>query len=395
MGGPLKNIKVVDLSSVFMGPYCTLMLGDMGADVIKVERPSGDSTRYLGPAHHQGMGSMFLNLNRNKRSIVLDLKSEKGKEAMLKLIQDSDVFIHSLRPQAIEKLDLTYEDLLSVNPSIIYCGLYGFSKKGSYNDKPAYDDIIQAGSGIASVQGEMNGEPQYLSSLMADKTTGLIGLSTIIAALLYREKTGEGQEVEVPMFESMVSFSMIEHMYGHTFSPPIGDSVYPRAASPFRKPYKTSNGYISVMIYNDKHWLSFFEIPGNEHLKKDTRFKDISARTDNIHFVYKTIEDIIKTKTTEEWIELFEDNDIPCIKVNKPEDLFHDEHLNSIGFFNELDHPTEGKIKNVGFPATFSKSRTELRKLAPTLGEDSEEILMEIGYEENEVKDIMTEISKC
>lgn len=394
MGGPLSHIKVVDFSSVVMGPYCTMMLSDMGADVIKVERPSGDSTRYIGPSRSKGMGSMFLNLNRNKRSIGLDLKNEKGRKALMDLLKESDVFVHSLRPHTMEKLGLTYEEMIKVNPKIIYCGLYGFSKNGPYRKRPAYDDIIQAGSGIAAVQGEMAGEPQYLTSLMADKTTGLIGTSTILAALLHKERTGEGQEIEVPMFESMVSFSMIEHMYGHTFSPPMGDTVYPRAASPHRRPYKTADGYISVLIYSDKQWQSFFEITGNGHLKKDARFKDITARTSNINYVYETVGNIIESKTTEEWLQILEQEDIPCINVNKPEDLFDDPHLREIGFFEEMNHPTEGKIKNIRFPAVFSSSLTEVRRLAPHLGEHSEEVLKEIGYSESEIQDLLSHNNK-
>ncbi|MFC4557918.1 CaiB/BaiF CoA transferase family protein [Virgibacillus kekensis] len=389
MSGPLSHLKVVDFSSVLMGPYCTMLLSDMGADVIKVERPSGDSTRYIGPSRNKGMGSMFLNLNRNKRSITLDLKSEKGKNVLLKLLKESDVFVHSLRPHTMKKLGLAYDDILEVNSKIIYCGLYGFSKDGPYRARPAYDDIIQAGSGIAAVQGEMAGEPQYLTSLMADKTTGLIGSNAIIAALLHRERSGEGQEIEVPMFESMVSFSMIEHMYGETFSPPIGNSIYPRAASPYRKPYRTSDGYISAMMYNDKQWLSFFEVSGKEHLKDDARFKDIHARTQHIDFVYKTVEDIMETRTTEEWLTLLEQGDIPCVRVNRPEDLFHDPHLDAINYFEEVEHPTEGKIKNIRFPASFSATATDTRRLAPRLGEHSEAILREMGYDEKEIEGIL------
>lgn len=382
MNSLLNNIKIVDLSSVFMGPYCTMVLGDMGADVIKVEHPKGDTTRYIGPSMHEGMSSIFLNLNRNKRSITLDLKTQEGKNIIKQLIKESDVFVHSLRPQAIEKLNLTYEELYTVNSKIIYCGLYGFSKNGPYKKKPAYDDIIQASSGIASIQGEMAGEPQYLSSLMADKTTGLLGANAIIAALFHKERTGEGQEIEVPMFESMVSFSMIEHMYGHTFDPPIGDTVYPRAASQYRKPYKTKDGYISAMIYNDEHWRNFFDITGNAHLKNDYRFKNITARTNNIDFVYGKIEEIIKTKTTDEWLRLLENNDIPCARVNRPEDLFYDSHLTEVNHFQNVDHPTEGKIFNIKFPVNFSKYNNNIRKHAPNLGEHTEEILNEIKYNE-------------
>lgn len=389
MSGPLCNLRVLDFTSVLMGPYCTLLLGDMGADIIKIENASGDSTRHIGPSRNKGMGSLFLNLNRNKRSIVLDLKSDEGRKALLKLVEESDVFIHSLRPQTIKKLGLAYEDVSFVNKQIIYCGMYGFSKEGPYGSKPAYDDIIQAASGIAAAQGEMNGRPQYLSSLIADKTAGLLGLSSILAALYYKEKTGIGQEIEVPMFESMVSFNMIEHMYGQTFSPPLGESFYSRATSPYRKPYQTTNGYVSVLIYNDKHWKSFFKVSGFDELGEDMRFKDLNARVEHIDFVYQTVEQIIATKTTEEWIRILEAADIPCMPVNSPEDLFTDVHLQETEFITDIIHPTEGKIKEVKFPVNFSNTPAGITRHAPQLGEHNEEVLKEAGYTDEEIKKIV------
>ncbi|WP_394139988.1 CaiB/BaiF CoA transferase family protein [Cytobacillus oceanisediminis] len=389
MNGPLSHLRVLDLTSVLMGPYCTLFLADMGADVIKVEKPLGDSTRYLGPARNNGMGSVFLNLNRNKRSIVLDVKTEEGREALIKLVKESDVFVHSMRPQAMEKLGLSYQTISKENNQIIYCSTYGFSKDGVYGSRPAYDDIIQAASGLAAGQGEMSGTPQYLSSLLADKTTGLIALSSILAALLHREKNGVGQEIEVPMFESIVSYNMIEHLYGNTFVPPLGPSFYPRATSPYRKPYQTTDGYISVLIYTDKQWNTFFTISGYSHLQEDERFKDLSTRTEHIDFVYRALEEIIKTKSTKDWQEIFEKGDIPCMPVNKPEDLFRDPHLEQIGFFKNAAHPTEGEIRDMKFPVNFSITPVKTRRYAPQLGEHTQEILREVDYSENEIYELL------
>ncbi|MFC5604344.1 CaiB/BaiF CoA transferase family protein [Sporosarcina koreensis] len=375
MKGPLDGIRVLDLTSVVMGPYCTLQLADMGADVIKVESATGDTTRYLGPSRNKGMGSIFLHLNRNKRSVVLDLKSDEGKGKLLELVKTSDVFVHSMRPQSMERLGLTYRNLVEVNDKIIYCGMYGFSKEGPYGERPAYDDIIQGAAGVAAAQGQMTGSPQYLSSLMADKTAGLIGVNAIVAALFSRERTGNGQEIEVPMFETIISYNMIEHMYGETFTPAIGSSFYARATSPFRKPYKTKDGHIGVLIYNDKQWEAFFGVSGHEELRNDTRFSDISERAANIDFVYETVERIMMERTTDEWLEIFETADIPCTRINNPEDLFTDPHLRATGFFKMVEHPTEGEIRTMKHPVNFSGTPVAIRSHAPRLGEHNTEIL--------------------
>ncbi|KQL35729.1 MULTISPECIES: CoA transferase [Bacillaceae] len=375
MSGPLEGIRVLDLTSVVMGPYCTLMLADMGADVIKIESPSGDTTRYLGPSKNRGMGSLFLHLNRNKRSVTLDLKSKDGLETMMALVKDADVLVHTMRPKTMERLGLSYEHLRKVNSQLIYCGMYGFSKEGPYGDKPAYDDIIQAASGIVSAQGKVSGSPQYLATVLADKTAGLVGLSSILAALLYRQQKGVGQEIEVPMFETMVSYNMIEHMYGETFIPAKGSTYYSRVTSPYRKPYKTKDGYIGVMIYNDKQWKSFFEVSGHQELAADERFVDMEVRTQNIDYVYSMIEEIIAEKTTETWLYLLVNADIPCTNINTPDDLFKDTHLNDINFFRTVHHPTEGEIRDMKFPVTFSETPVELSRYAPNLGEHNEELL--------------------
>jgi crotonobetainyl-CoA:carnitine CoA-transferase CaiB-like acyl-CoA transferase len=386
MSGPLSGIKVLDLTSVLMGPYCTLLLGDLGAEVIKVESTKGDSTRYIGPARNKGMGSLFLQLSRNKKSIVLDLKTEKGKEIVLKLASEADVFIHSMRPQAIEKLGLSYEEIFRVNKRIIYCGTFGYHKDGPYGSKPAYDDIIQGVSGLVAAQEEMTGIPQYMATVLADKTTGLMASNAIMAALYNREQSGEGQNIEVPMFETMISYTLMEHSYGMTFNPPLGTSMYPRVTSKYRKPYRTRDGYISVMIYNDKHWESFFKISGYLHLLEDERFSNITTRTKHIDEIYQMIEDIIETKSTNEWLSIFEKADIPAMPVKKPEELLHDPHLEKVGFFRKVIHPSEGEIIDMDFPVRFSKTQADVRSYAPQLGEHSEKIIADLGYSNTEIE---------
>jgi len=389
--GVLSGIRVIDLTSVLMGPFCTMILGDLGADVIKVESPEGDTTRLVGPSRNAGMGCFFLNCNRNKRSVVLNLKHPQGREALLKMVRQCDVFIHSLRPNAIEKLGLTYQELSKVNPKLIYCGAYGFRKDGPYGAWPAYDDIIQGISGIAAAQGQMTGEPHYVAGAVADKITGLTAVYAILGALFHRERTGEGQEVEVPMFETTVSFNLLEHLYGLTFLPPAGQAYYPRVTSAFRKPYRTKDGYISVLVYKDKHWKSFFAMIGKPELLEDERFKDLQARTEHIHELYQLVEEALQTKTTREWMDLLEKAEIPVAPLHDVEGLLEDPHLQQIGFFEKVEHPTEGTILNIGFPVRFSRTPAHTQRLAPRLGEHSVEVLREFGFQKEEIQQLLHE----
>lgn len=386
MNGPLSGLRVIDLTSVLMGPYCTQLLGDMGADVIKVENEQGDSTRYLGPSRNKGMSGTFLHAGRNKRSLVLNLKKEAGKKAMLKLVESADVFVHSMRQQAIERLGLTFEEIKNANPKIIYCGGYGFSKNGPYASKPAYDDMIQGASGLAAAQGKTAGSPQYMATVLADKTTGLMMANTILAAAYHREKTGEGQFIEVPMFETMVSFTMLEHLYGLTFEPPLDSSFYPRLTSKYRKPYETKDGFISVIVYNDKQWKNFFKLSGNPELIEDPKFRDLPSRTKHIDELYQLLEKIMLTKKTDEWLKVLEEADIPAMPMNIPEDLLVDPHLTETNFFEKTNHPSEGEYWNMRFPATFSKTPVKTSRYAPRLGEHSKEILKEAGFSEEEIQ---------
>ena len=389
MSGPLKDLKIIELTSVVLGPWAAQILADMGAEVIKVEAPFGDSNRQLGASRNPNMAALYLSNNRNKRSLVLDLKQASARDALLTIIKDSDVFLHNNRPQVMTKLKLEYNDIKSVNENIIYCGTYGYSKDGPYGDKGALDDSIQAASGIAALNELVLGEPRYLPTVVADKTTAITVVYSILAALFHRERTGSGQEVEVPMFETMVSFVMAEHIWGEVFEPPLDKAGYTRLMSHHRKPYKTKDGYIAVLPYMNNHWKTFCEKAERQDLIEDDRFKNLSSRVENIDDTYSETGKILSTKTTQEWLDIFADTKVPVIVVNSLDDLFTDPHLEAVGFWQDFDHPTEGKLKMPGFPAKFSKTPATIRKHAPNFGEHSLEILAEAGIDEETIKQMI------
>ena len=389
MSGPLKGLKIIELTSVVLGPWAAQILADMGAEVIKVEAPFGDSNRQLGASRNPKMAALYLSNNRNKRSLVLDLKQASARDALLKIIKDCDVFLHNNRPQVMTKLKLEYNDIKSVNENIIYCGTYGYSKDGPYGEKGALDDSIQAASGIAALNELVLGEPRYLPTVVADKTTAITVVYSILAALFHRERTGSGQEVEVPMFETMVSFVMAEHLWGEVFEPPLDKAGYTRLMSHHRKPYKTKDGYIAVLPYMNNHWKTFCEKAERQDLIEDDRFKNLSSRVENIDDTYSETGKILSTKTTQEWLDIFADTKVPVIVVNSLDDLFTDPHLEAVGFWQDFDHPTEGKLKMPGFPAKFSKTPATIRKHAPNFGEHSLEILAEAGIDEETIKQMI------
>ena len=389
MSGPLKGLKIIELTSVVLGPWAAQILADMGAEVIKVEAPFGDSNRQLGASRNPKMAALYLSNNRNKRSLVLDLKQASARDALLAIVKDCDVFLHNNRPQVMTKLKLEYNDIKSVNENIIYCGTYGYSKDGPYGEKGALDDSIQAASGIAALNELVLGEPRYLPTVVADKTTAITVVYSILAALFHRERTGSGQEVEVPMFETMVSFVMAEHLWGEVFEPPLDKAGYTRLMSHHRKPYKTKDGYIAVLPYMNNHWKTFCEKAERQDLIEDDRFKNLSSRVENIDDTYSETGKILSTKTTQEWLDIFADTKVPVIVVNSLDDLFTDPHLEAVGFWQDFDHPTEGKLKMPGFPAKFSKTPATIRKHAPNFGEHSLEILAEAGIDEETIKQMI------
>ena len=383
--GPLAGVRILDLTSVLMGPYATQIFADLGADVIKIESPDGDTTRHLPPGRDEGRGGMFLNVNRGKRSLVLDLKQPAARAALLALARDADVFVHSMRSQAIGRLGLDYQALRDANPKIIYANLYGFARSGPYRDYPAYDDIVQAASGLVDLQARLSdGKPTYLGTVVADKVAGLTGAYSIIAALFARERSGEGQELEIPMFETLVSFTMIEHLCGSLFEPPLGPPEYARVIAASRRPYATSNGHVGVMIYNDKHWHSFFAALGDPEWSKDEMFSTLASRTRNIGAVLDRVAETLAERTTAEWLDLFRDAHIPAMAIASTQDLLHDPHLVETGFWVERD--TElGMLRYPGIPTTFSGTPGEIGDEAPALGGDSRAILSEAGFDEDDI----------
>jgi crotonobetainyl-CoA:carnitine CoA-transferase CaiB-like acyl-CoA transferase len=384
--GPLAGVRILDLTSLILGPYATQMLGDLGADVIKIEAPDGDSTRHTGPCRSDDMASLFLAVNRNKRSVILDLKQPAARDVLLRMADTADVFVHNIRPQKLEKLGLGPDDLLMRNPRLIYAGLHGWREDGPYSGRPAYDDIIQGLSGLASLMDRLTGEPRYAPTILADKTCGIMAAQAILAALFHRERTGRGQFVEVPMFETMVSFLMVEHLHGRAFHPPEGPTGYSRVLAPWRRPYRTADGYVCMMVYTDQQWLRFWSALGKPETMKDTRFVDMASRTRNIEYVYRIAGEQLESRTTREWIALLKELEIPAGPVNSLDEVLDDPHLAAIGFFKHFNHPTEGELVMPDVPLRFADSPAAIDRLPPRFGEHGREVLREFGVKADEIE---------
>jgi crotonobetainyl-CoA:carnitine CoA-transferase CaiB-like acyl-CoA transferase len=390
--GPLEGVKVIDMTSVLMGPYATQTLGDYGADVIKVESPEGDITRQIGPARHSDMGPIFLNANRSKRSISLDLKKPAGRDALLRLAATADVLVYNVRPQAMARLKLDYESVAAVNPRIVYAGMFGFGQDGPYAAKPAYDDLLQGGSGLSHLIARAgDGTPRYVPTALADRVVGLSAVGAILASLLHRDRTGQGQRVDIPMFETMVSFVMGDHLGGLTFEPPLDQGGYARQMSPDRRPYRTSDGYISVIVYNDKQWNSFFDVTGRDDLRADPMFATFAGRLANIDIVYGELGRIFATRPTAEWMKLLVEADIPTMPVHDLLSILHDPHLVETNFFPIAEHPTEGAIRSMRVATAWSETPAIPSRLAPGLGEQSREILSEAGFKAEEIAQLLND----
>lgn len=360
------------MATTFMGPYCAMLLAQMGAEVIKVERPGGDIARLISDRRGHKMGPPFLNVNRGKRSVLLDLRQDEDYRAMLSLLATADVFVSNLRPAKLVALRLDYERLSKVNPGLIVASLYGFGESGPYAGKAAYDDIIQGGSGLASLQADP--EPAYVKSGLVDKTVGLMGACAISAALVERSASGHGQALDVPMFESMVAMNAVDQMGGLVFDPQDGEAGYPRMSSPYRKPYATKDGYISTMVYTDRQWHAFFELIERPELIDDPRFRTLAERTENTDELYSLLEDTLRERSTDEWLAEFDKRDIPCLPVNSLTDLIDDEQCRATGVFEQVDHPQEGGLRQPGLPWAYSRTPLSKASPAPTLGEHTEEI---------------------
>jgi crotonobetainyl-CoA:carnitine CoA-transferase CaiB-like acyl-CoA transferase len=383
MSGPLAGMRVIDASNFVFGPVATQLLGDMGADVIKIEPPEGDPTRKIGKSRSDLMGSFFLNLNRNKRSMVLDLKQPEARQELRALLGTADVFVHNMRSTAIARLGLSYEALAADYPRLVYAAAQGFGAGGRYFDRPAYDDVIQGFSGLAGLNARMTGTAAYAPMLMTDKLCGVFMAYAISTALVHRERTGRGQQVQVPMFESMVSFNLMEHMADAVFAPasdadaadPLG---YSRVFGRFHKPLPTRDSFICVIANTDAQWKRLFALFGRPELLADPRFADIGSRMANIDALYQIVETELRAHTTAEWLDLFEASDIPSGPSYDLESLRRDAHLAETGFFTGFEHESEGKLVFPGIPIALSDSPGAIRCGPPRLGQHTDELRSEI-----------------
>lgn len=389
--GPLAGVRVVDITAVMMGPWATQMLADLGADVIKVESPRGDSTRRTGPAGEQLLGPLFLGLNRNKRSIVLNLKEPEGIEALLRLAEGADVLSYNVRPAAMKRLGLTYERLSQVNPRLIYVGMFGFSQRGRYAAEPAFDDLIQSAMGLPNVVAAHTGqEPRYVPFNLADRSVGLYAFGVIASALYARTQTGKGQRIDVPMFETMVPAILGDHSYGKRFDPPRGEPGYPRLLSRARKPFRTRDAYVCCLIYHEHHWKAFLEVIGkSEMMTSDPRLATIASRMANIDSLNEFVAGELAQKSTAEWQALLRAADIPVFPVHTFDSLLDDEHLRDIGFFRTEQHPTLGRVMETAVPSEWHGTPPDGYTPAPTLGQHSTELLKEVGFSDTQVASMM------
>ncbi len=385
---PLQGLRVLDLSSVIFGPLASQILADYGAEVIKIEPPEGDSTRQTGPATEPGMSAIFLGANHSKQSVVLDLKHPDGQAALQAMIAKADVLMHSMRPQKLPALGLDPEVLRQRHPRLVFANLLGFLE-GPYQGRPAYDDVIQGMSGLADLMARQTGETRYLPTIAADKTCAHVAAHAILAALMQRERSGEGCVVDVPMFESMVHFNLVEHFYGQHFEPPLAPPGYPRVLAPWRRPYQTTDGHVAMMPYTDAHWRKFFEAVGQPERASDARFVTMAARTQHIAELLEIVSGIVAQRNTAHWLALCEQLEIPAAPVRRLEDLPQDPHLQATGFFETLHDPRMGEVRFTGMPVRFNGERNPV-SLPPRLGEHTRAQLQAAGLSPEHIDTLMT-----
>ncbi len=383
--GPLAGVRVLDLTSVVLGPLATQILGDYGADVIKVEALEGDLIRTNGVSLHPGMSSISLAINRNKRSLAVDLKTAEGVEILRRLVPTADALVHNMRVAAIERLGFGYAAVAKLNPRIVYCVATGYGQDGPDRDKPAFDDIIQAACGLASVNSIGREQPDYSPSLIADKTTGMAVVNAVLAALFHRERSGRGQYVEVPMLETMAAFMLAEHLGGLSFDPPPAKAGYGRILSGGRKPAPTKDGYIAMLPYTGEHWTAFFNSVDRADLAEKYGKADRHFRNANIVAMYRDMHAATRTRTTAEWMEVCAELDIPATPIYGLDDLPQHPHLAAVGLFQRAQHPSEGAIRYVRPATKFSQTPASVRKPAPACGEDTASVLREAGYSDEEI----------
>jgi crotonobetainyl-CoA:carnitine CoA-transferase CaiB-like acyl-CoA transferase len=386
--GPLAGVRVIDITTMILGPVATMLLADMGAEVIHIESPDGDPFRDVGDARSPRMSAAFLAVNRNKSSVVIDLKKPEGMGALLKLIETADVLVHNMRQAAADRLGLGYEAVAERKPDIIYAAGVGFGTEGPYCSKPAYDDIIQGLSGVAGLSSMSGDEPSYFPTVIADKLSGYALASAVAMALYRKATTGKGDKIEVPMFETMVHFNLLDHLGGGLFAPQTQRYGYTRMFSPYHRPVKTSDGYICIVANTDKQWRAIFRLIGRQELIDDGRFCTLKSRIENVVALYRIVHEAMGNRTTNEWIGLLDAEGVPCGHVSGLAQLEEDPHLQAIGFFSTMVHPTEGSLRVPGIPWKFASGTGGIRSLGPRLGEDTADVLREIGYCDGEIASI-------
>jgi crotonobetainyl-CoA:carnitine CoA-transferase CaiB-like acyl-CoA transferase len=392
MKAPLDGIRVVDLTIALAGPLATHMLGHFGADVIKVESPGGDIARGAGgPCRNPGMNPFVLHTSRCKRSVVLDLKHDLGRAALSRLLASADVFVHNLRPAAAARLGLAYETVAKLNPRLVYCAVVGFGSRGRYSGLPAYDDTVQGVIALPWLLQQMSGaaEPQMVPSAIVDRVSGITTFGQIVTALLARERQGTGQAIEIPMFETLAHFILSDHLFLRTFEPPLGPSGHFRLLDPNRRPYPTRDGHICVLPTHDKHWFSLFALAGRPEMKDDSRFCDVPSRMKHVRELYQFISDAMVTRTTNEWLVELRAADIPAMPMNSLDQLIEDPHLQDVGLLQTVEHPTEGRIVNIGLPGDWSSWEPDSGRQAPRLGEHSRKVLAEAGCDPATIAQMM------
>ncbi len=388
VAGPLEGVRIIDISTMLMAPYATQILGDMGADVIKVEAPGGDPIRGIGPLRNPAMGAIALHVNRSKRSIVLDLKRPEGIAAAKELVKGADVLVYNLRPQSMARLGLDYEAVSALNPGIIYAGLFGFGQDGPYAAKPAFDDLIQGAVAVPWLAHLADGgEPRYAPTAIVDRGVALWAVGQITGALYFRSRSGRGQKIDMPMFEMMASFVLGDHLAGEAFEPPLGAAGYVRMLNEHRHPFRTRDGFICAMIYTDRHWRAFFRALGREaEFDRDPRYLSMTTRTENIGALYGELAALLLTRTTDEWLDLFYAADVPAMPLHTLESLLADPHLAATGFFGHENHPTEGRLRTMAYPSAWSVTQPRGTRPVPRPGEHSVEVLREIGYSDERIE---------
>jgi len=393
---PLAGWRILDLSSAVVGPYATQVLADYGAEVTKLEQPSGDIIRWIsGRSPTPGMSGKFMHMNRNKRSVALDLKTAAAREAALELARRCDVFVHNMRSSAIRKLGLTFDELRAVNPHIVYCNIVGFGSAGPYADRPAYDSILQGGTGLASLFAATEGAPRYVPYVVVDRSAALMVANAILVALLAQGRSRQARQIEVPMFESYAALLLSEHLYGATSEPPIGGSGDRRLLDPNARPVKTRDGYICITTNTDAQVMALFDAMGRPELKADKRFNTAVNRIDHIGAFFQIRADEIARHDTAHWQAVLARHDIPAMPCHTIDSLLEDPHVGAVGLVQQVQHPTQGTVRHINVPVSMTGYVPSLRHHAPRIGEQTRDILRELGYDEARIRGMLERDEAC